>query len=304
MNKTIITKSIACLFGLAFAAVAQADEAKPLTSAQVLEQSKPSDWRKPDPANIAVMELEQGLVVMELAPHFAPNHVANFKQLVKQNYFDGLAVIRSHDNYVAQWGDPASEPENARSLGEAKEKLAPEFELPIKEVDFTPIVSRDAYADTTGFSRGFAAAQTDGDVWLTHCYGALGAGRGMEPDSGNSSSLYVVTGHAPRHLDKNVTLLGRVIQGIEHLTSLPRGTGTLGFYEDPSQNIPIKSIRLGSDADDLEIEVLRTDTELFDAYVKARTHRHGDWWLDAAGKIDVCNVGIPVRSTAKEEAES
>ena len=73
------------------------------------EEPPGAEWRKPDPANLLYMQLESGTVVIELAPAFAPNTVANIKTLVREKYFDGLAVIRSQDNYVAQWGDPAED---------------------------------------------------------------------------------------------------------------------------------------------------------------------------------------------------
>ena len=122
--------------------------------------------------------------------------------------------------------------------------------------------------------------------------------RGNEPDSGNGSSLYIITGHAPRHLDRNITLAGRVLSGVENLTTLPRGTGALGFYETAEEMTPIISIRLGSDiaaADRANIEVMRTDTAAFVDYVKSRTYRHEDWFVDSTGRIEICNINPPVR---------
>ena len=120
----------------------------------------------------------------------------------------------------------------------------------------------------------------------------------MEVNSGNGSSLYVVTGHAPRHLDRNVTLAGRVVQGIEHLSSLPRGTGPLGFYEDEAPNVPIQQIRLGSDLSEDEqvhLQLLKTNTRTFDQLVDARRFRREEWFADPTGRIGLCNVPLPVR---------
>ena len=196
---------------------------------------KESDWRRPDPANMLYMRLPQGEVVIELAPDFAPVNVANIKTLVKEEYFDGLAVIRSQDNYVVQWGDPAEE-DQARPFGSAKATVAPEFFRALDGLEVTTLDSLDAYADTVGFRDGFPVGSDGERVWLTHCYGMVGVARGNEPNSGNGSSLYVITGHAPRHLDRNITLAGRVLSGIEYLTTLPRGTGSLGFYESADEN--------------------------------------------------------------------
>jgi peptidylprolyl isomerase len=152
-----------------------------------------------------------------------------------------------------------------------------------------------------GFSGGFPAARDPkaGQAWLAHCYGMVGAGRGNEPESGNGSELYVVTGHAPRQLDRNIALVGRVVQGMELLSVLPRGTGPLGFYEQPSQHVPITSMRVAIDVPEAErerIEVLRTDTATFAALVEARRNRRDDWYKVPAGYIDLCNVPLPVRS--------
>ena len=271
---------------------------EPLTPSSVLEASSTDDWRTPDQENLLYLQLETGEVIFELATDFAPRHIKNLRKLTTDKYFDDLAIIRSQDNYVAQWGDPNSGTDKAKSQGDAKAEVEPEFFRDRKGLKFTSIISRDAYADTVGFSSGFAMGADDSRAWLTHCYGALGVGRGMAANSGNAAELYVVTGHSPRHLDRNVTLIGRALSGMELLSSLPRGTGTLGFYETPEEAVTIKAIRLGSelaDIDQSKLEILRTDTETFNKFVQSRTTRLNEWFLDSTGKIEVCNVGIPVR---------
>ena len=85
------------------------DDAKPATTmSEVLAASTDVDWRTPDPRHTLYLELASGRVVIELAPEFAPRHVANIEALVRERYFDGLAILRSQDNYVVQWGDPAA----------------------------------------------------------------------------------------------------------------------------------------------------------------------------------------------------
>jgi len=257
------------------------------------------EWRQPDPENLLYMQLPQGEVVMELAPGFAPKNVANIKVLARERYFDGLAVIRSQDNYVVQWGDPAETEDAAKPLGSAAASMPPEFQRAANEVDLATIASLDAYADIVGFVDGFPAASNGKTTWLTHCYGMVGVARGNEPDSGNGSSLYVVTGHAPRHLDRNITLVGRVISGIENLTTLPRGTAAMGFYESAAETTPITRVRLGDDVPDedrLKIEIMRTDSSEFSDYVKSRTTRTEEWFLEPTGRIEICNVSPPVRA--------
>ncbi len=279
--------------------------ASPPTSADVLAAAKPSDWRPIPPENTLYLELASGRVAIELAPAFAPEHYANIVRLVREKYFDGLSVVRSQDDYVVQWGDPDGDDKaKARSLGSAKAELPGELtRAEGTKIPFTPLAGPDGYAPESGFSDGFPAARDPrtGEAWLAHCYGMVGVGRGDDPKSGNGSELYVVIGNAPRHLDRNVTVVGRVVQGIELLSTLPRGSGPLGFYEKPSQFVPIRSVRMASDvaaADRLNLETLRTDTPTFAAWVESRRNRRESWFARPAGYVELCNVPVPVRTTA------
>jgi peptidylprolyl isomerase len=270
---------------------------RPPTAAEVLAASTASDWRALDPQNTLYLELPSGRVVLELMPEFAPNHVANVLALTRGRYFDGLAIVRAQDNYVVQWGDP----EGKKSVGTAHRTLAAEFERPLRGLSITRLPDPDTYAPEVGFVEDFpvAADATTGRAWLVHCYGMLGAGRDTDVDSGGGTELYVVIGQAPRHLDRNVTLLGRVVAGMERLAVMPRGTGQLGRYEHAEQYVPLTSMRVAADvppAQRSNLEVLRTDTPTFLAYLEARRNRREDWFKVPAGRVDVCNVPLPVRT--------
>ena len=282
----------------AAAATGQATK-KTLTTAEVLAESTPADWRLIDPQSTLYMDLPAGRVIIELAPQFAPHYVANVETLARQGYFNGLWVERVQDNYVAQWGDP----EGKKPVGNAQRSVAAEFERTSRGLSFMPLAEPDTYAPEVGFSDGFPVALDPklGRAWLIHCYGMVGAGRDNDVDSGGGTELYAGIGHAPRHLDRNVTLLGRVVQGIELLSSLPRGTGAMGFYEKPEQRITIKSFKVASDVPEAQrtpLEELRTDTPTFTEYIDARRNRHEEWFKVPAGHVDVCNVPIPVRARA------
>jgi peptidylprolyl isomerase len=267
---------------------------------QVLEASKPSDWRTLDPQNTLYMDLSAGRIVIELAPQFAPQHAANVRALVREGFFNGLAIIRSHDNYVVQWGDP----EDKRVPKHAQPSLPAEFTRPAKDLAFTQLPDPDSYAPQTGFVDGFPAARDSesGIAWPVHCYAMVGAGRDVDVNSGAGTSLYVVTGHAPRQLDRNITLLGRVVQGMELLSATPRGPAPLGFYEKREQDVPIVRVRMAADvpaAERVKLEVLRTDTQTFADLIESRRNRRDDWYKVPAGRIDVCNVPLPVREGKK-----
>lgn len=281
---------------------ALAEAPAPRTTQEVLEASSPGDWRTPDPANTLYMDLDGGRVVIELASAFAPGHVQNIRTLAREGFWNGSAIYRSHDNFVVQFGDPhADDPARAKSTGSARTHLPAEFERPAAGLAFHPLPDRDGWAPEVGFAEGFPAARegAGGMAWMAHCYGAVGAGRGLEADSSIGAELYVVTGQSPRQLDRNITLVGRVIRGMELLSAVPRGPEPLGMLEDPARHVPIRAITLAAElpADQREpIEVLRTDTATFDAYVESRRNRRDAFYKRPAGHVDLCNIAIPTRT--------
>jgi peptidylprolyl isomerase len=267
--------------------------------AEIIKASAPADWRTPDLQNLLYLDLPAGRVIIEMAPRFAPQHVANVRALAREKYFDGLFIYRVQDNYVVQWGDP--DEKNPRPIKTAKPRLAAEFSRPAAGLPFDLLPEKDVYAPEVGFSDGFPAARdgAKGSAWLAHCYGMVGAGRDDDADSGGGTELYAVIGHAPRHLDRNVTLFGRVLQGIELLSSLPRGPGPMGFYEKDAMRVPIGSVRVADDVDPAQrsaLEVMRTDSDAFARIIESRRNRRDTWTKVPAGHIELCNVPLPVRA--------
>lgn len=285
------------------------------TSGDVMSAATASDWREPDPANIVLMDVRTQAtgapqqVVMELAPRFAPEHVANIRALVRGGYFDGLAVLRVQDNFVTQWGDPG-EPvgaENARTRAlpdAAKAKLPAEFDAPLAGLPLDALAETDGWAPLNGFVDGFPVAgdpakTPQGRAWIAHCYGTVGAGRGNEIDSSNGASLYAVIGHSPRALDLNITVVGRILKGIEHLAALPRGGGNMGFYKPEEHRPPLLSAKLLADLPEAErprVLVMRTDTPTWAQLLHSRRYR-GGWYVASTGRVDLCSTQVPVRVT-------
>ncbi|MDY0961384.1 peptidylprolyl isomerase [Massilia sp. CFBP9026] len=266
--------------------------------ADVVKASKPGDWRPLDPENTLYMELPAGRVVMELAPNFAPKAAANIRALVRERYFDGLWIMRAQDGFVVQWGDP--DEETPRPF-KATKTVDAEFTVPAKGTGaFTQLRERDVYAPQVGHVNGFPVARDPkgGQAWLPHCYAMVGVARDEASNTGNGSQLYTVIGHAPRHLDRNITVVGRIVAGMPLLTVMPRGTGALGFYEKAEQRTSIATVRLAADvpaAERSKLEVMRTESAAFQAVIEAQRNRGGPWTKVAAGAIDLCNVPIPVR---------
>ena len=289
--------------GQASAPAAAASAPKVRTSADIVREAPESAWRRPDPNDVLAMTLPSGIVWIELAPRFAPLHAANIRTLVAQHYFDGLAVLRVQDNFVAQWGDRAADdddPTKGRSLGAAKRTLPPEFSISDKGLKITRLKDRDVWAPVTGFVDGFpvAADPKTHRAWIAHCYGTIGAGRGMTVDSGSGAELYAVIGQSPRGLDLNIAPVARVLQGMELLSSLPRGGQNMGFYDKPEQDVHIARVERLADMPEAtrpDIRVLRTDVPQWNEIIELRRNRKDDWYVHKAGAIDLCNITVPVK---------
>jgi peptidylprolyl isomerase len=273
--------------------------------AEAIARSTAVDWRAIDPDNLLVMDLavDDGApaarVVIELAPEFAPVHVANVRAFARAGWWNDATVYRVQDNYVAQWGNG----DNEVPLPDGVVRTPPaEYDRAMAGLSLRPLGFPDSYAPLAGHAGGWPVAwdPESGRAWLTHCYASVGVGRDLAPDTGTGGELYAVIGHSPRHLDRNIATIGRVIDGIHHLAARPRGTGNLGFYdvERGERPIPIRTIRLASQLSEAEqprFEVMRTDSAAFAAFVTGRANRGGTFFIRPAGGVDVCNAGVPVR---------
>ncbi len=266
------------------------------TPATLLANAPASAWRELDPRDTLYVTLPQGRLVIALAPQFAPHYVANIEKLVRQGFFNGLPIFRVQDDGVVEWGDPTGR----KSVGTARRRVPAEFERPSRDLPFTPLPDPDTYAPQVGFADGFPAARDPvfDRAWLVNCYGMVGAARGNNVDSGGGTALYAVIGGPQRQLDRNTTLVGRVVQGMPLLSSLPRGRGPLGVYRDRSRWVRIESVQVAADlppGKQTPLEILRTDTPTFTQYVEALRNRRDPWFKVPAGRIGVCSVPIPVR---------
>jgi peptidylprolyl isomerase len=268
--------------------------------AEVIANSPAAAWRPIDPENLLVMDLaDGGRVIIELAPAFAPVHVANMRRYARAGWWNNATIYRVQDNYVAQWGN--GDAEVALPAGVVRRPPA-EYERGTAGLALRPLGFPDAYAPVAGFVNGWPVAWDPRrrSAWLTHCYASVGVGRDLAPDTGTGGELYAVIGHSPRHLDRNIANVGRVVEGMALLSARPRGTGNLGFYQaDRGETpIPIRTVRIAADlpaAERPRFEVMRTNTPTFAAYLRGRANRGGTFFTVPAGGVDLCNVNVPVR---------
>lgn len=291
---TIRTLSLAVF--LAVVATQASAQDKPVTPSSVLEAAPATAWKDIAAEDLMVMTLADGSkVVVQLASTFSPQRVANVRAFARARWWDGSAIIRSQDNYVTQWGWP-DEPE-PKYPDAVKAEPPAEYEQPLSKA-FRPLPYRDAYAVQVGHVDGWPVA-TDGQAqWLPHCYGMVGVARGLNPDTGSSSQLYAIIGHAPRHLDRNLAMAGRVVSGMDALSARPRGTEALGFYKTEAERTKIVSVRIAADLPPTErpaFQYLDTQSPTFAAWINARANRKDDFFAVSAGAVDICNALPPIR---------
>jgi cyclophilin family peptidyl-prolyl cis-trans isomerase len=299
---------LAAVAAFALIVPSHAKDAKPAPSpGEIVAAAPASDWTAIPSSDLLVMDLAPDTkskarrVVIQLMPApFSQGWIGNIRKLAAARWWDGTSVNRVQDNYVVQWGDATEKkalPDGLVTVGE-EEYVAPVTE----ELTLVPrvmVALLDPYVFAPTFRKGWPVGLDSKGQWPLHCYGMVGVGRNLSPDTGSGAELYTVIGHAPRHLDRNIALVGRVIEGIEHLSSLPRGTGALGFYEKEEERVPIVSVRIGdvleSDKSPPTYEYLSTDSGTFAKYANARANRRDPFFNVPAGGADICNIPVPVR---------
>ena len=267
-------------------------------------------WNTLDPENTVYLQLQEGTVVIELNPTFAPKTVERFKELLEEQFYRGMSFYRVIDGFVAQGGD-----ESDIDGSELTQTLKAEFEInwPLKPKDkeaakdwqpmsWTPVQKDDMFAPYTGFIDGFPAARDDkkaGKAWLTHCPGAIAMARNNGPNTG-STDFYIVIGQAPRYLDRNLTIFGRVVWGMDVVQRIKRGS-TLknGIIEEDLDRTWIKRMRLASsleESEQLDIWLADTNSRGFKTMLNERRNRNNKFFHHKPPKVlDICQVPVPAR---------
>ena len=291
MMKSMALAAVVAALG-ASQAFADALEGKP-SSADILAASTPSDWRTLDPENLLYIELERGRVVVALSGELAQDHVAQVKTLAREGFYDGLSFYRVIEGFVAQGGDLFSD----RDTGTAAETMKAEFDEPLTDaIVFTPLPDADGYAARIGFVDGLPAGvdAQGAAVWHLHCAGAFAFGRNEGRDT--AATEFYITLQPQRYLDRNLTVFGRVVEGMEHVQALRRVAPAQTPEGDLGETIV--SIRIAADLPQGErkpLEMLDPSTQTFAAYVEARRNRPEAFFYHRPDYIDICQIPMPVR---------
>jgi len=267
-------------------------------------------WNPLEPDNTVYLELQEGTVVIELNPLFAPKTVEHFKKLVEMQHYRGSSFYRVIDGFVAQGGDESDLDSNPDT-----KTLEAEFEIywPLKPEDkelakdwqppsWTEVQEEDMFAPYTGFIDGFAAGRDEkkaGKAWLTHCPGIVAMARNEDPDS-SSTDFYIVIGQAPRYLDRNLTVFGRVVWGMDVVQRIKRGPALdNGIIEEDLNRSWIKGMSLASSLETgerMNVYVADTNSKEFKNRLKERRNRKNKFFHHKPPKVlDICQVQVPAR---------
>jgi len=266
------------------------------SSAEIVEAARAADWRALDPEDTLYIQTEHGRIVVALSQTLAAAHVQQIKALAREGFYDGLSFYRVIDGFVAQGGDNFE----TRKIKTAKETLQAEFEEPVDAgFPFDALNDIDGYAAQSGFSRSLPTAhdpETE-TAWHLHCAGAIAMAR-QEGRNTSGTEFYIAL-QPQRYLDRNLTVFGRVVDGMEIVQRLRR----VAPAETPAGDLGdiIVSMSVASDLPEEErtdLQILRTDTPTFTAYGEARRNRPEAFFYYRPNHIDVCALPIPVKAAA------
>ena len=163
-----------------------------------------------DPENTILMELKDGTVTIELLPDVAPQHTARMKELARAGAYDNVCFHRVIDGFMAQTGDVANG------------NMEKDFNL--------------GRAGTGGSDLGDLPAEFSK---IPHARGSLGAARSQNPNSANSQ--FFINFSDNHFLNRQYTVYGRVISGMEHVDAIQRG-------EPPANPDRMISMKVAADA--------------------------------------------------------
>ena len=161
--------------------------------------------------NNMILKLKSGDVVIQLFEDIAPKHVERFKKLANEKKYDGVVFHRVIDGFMAQTGDVQYGNSNLETYN----------------------ISR---AGTGGSEYSDLKAEFSN---LPHERGTLSMARSSDPNSANSQ-FFICFGPAP-HLDRQYTVFGKVVEGMEYVDSIKRGEGSNGEVKDPDKIISLKA---------------------------------------------------------------
>ncbi len=259
---------------------------------EILAETTAEDWRQIPAEELLVITLERGEIVVALSPSLAKNHVKQVKTLTREGFYDGLSFYRVIDGFVAQGGDAFGE----RKIRKAKKAMKAEFESAGDDIAFAALKDADGYAPMSGFVSSIPAGfdEKTGTYWHLHCAGAFAFGR--EDGRDTASTEFYIALQPQRYLDRNLTVFGRVIDGMQYVQALRRVEPPESEDDDTGEKI--LSFRVAADMPDAtrpQFEILDSARPAFAAYAEARRNRPEAFFYYRPDHLDACQLPVPVR---------
>lgn len=319
-----ITAAILALLLPISPAIAQSDEKQiteqPAPTPQEVLAAAPADHWLPIPVGDLLIftlpddaEGNKRQTVIQLIPtNISGAHVRNVRKFAAARWWDGTKIYRVSKDFVTQFGgnpDNKKLPGNLETVPESdyfNAALGTKRDTDMAALDAAVAYSNEyqgteirrlmkmiyeSYGSKVGFGAGWPIGNKDGKAFPITCRGSLSPAHYDPPDAGTGAEISIVTGEAARSLDMTFGMVGRVIDGLEHVTNLPLGTAAGGFYADKSEHIPITSIRLASElpvAEQPRYEYLASYSPSLLQYIEA----HG-------GYGNICSIPVPIRKVAE-----
>ena len=159
-----------------------------------------------------ILKLKTGDVKIELFSDVAPNHVERIKKLANDGLYDNVVFHRVIDGFMAQTGDVKFGNSSTKNFDLKKAGMGGS-DLPDLKAEFND---------------------------LPHQKGTVSMARSSDPNSANSQ--FFICFEAAPFLDKNYTVFGKVVDGMEHIEKIKRGDGPNGSVSDPDKIISFKSL--------------------------------------------------------------
>lgn len=258
-----------------------------LLSTAVFAENRVEDtWRVLDPENTLLVTTSKGRIIIEMRPEMAPKAVERIKLLTREKIYDGLQFHRVIANFVAQTGNP-----NNRDGGGTAYPNLPGEMLFKQKINTGEILASNSIDSASGFlgSVPFQSTpiteklKTSGGslrAWGAHCPGVAGMGRNEPRDSANSELYFMLD--ASRRLDRDYTVFGRIVIGMNILNSINIG-------EPPASPDSMKSVSILADVPAaLRPKVSVMTGPSFNAIIeKTRQQRGADF--------SVCDVEVPAK---------
>jgi len=161
--------------------------------------------------NIMILKLKDGDVVIELFPEVAPNHVDRFKKLANEKKYDGVIFHRVIDGFMAQTGDVEFGNSNSPNFNPSRAGTG-NSEYPDLKAEFSDI---------------------------PHERGTLSMARSNDPNSANSQ--FFICFKQTSHLDRQYTVFGKVVEGMEYVDLIKKGDGSSGEVSEPDKIISLSA---------------------------------------------------------------